>query len=158
GSLGLDLETAVAVTVTGNRPQKIPTRVQGPLLINQQACRALLLGRSSSGLRGLFVLPGLINADFQGEICIVAQTLFPPMHIPKGSKIAQLIPMQQLTSAMEPITNQCRGSKGFGSSGSLALLTLDLQERPVVPAVFQCQGEDLHICVLLDPGADVTIV
>ncbi|NXO12788.1 POK9 protein, partial [Oriolus oriolus] len=149
GSLELDLETAVDVTLIDNRPQKIPTKVQGPLLINQQ---------SSSGLQGLFVLPRLIDADFQGEICIVAQTLFLPMHIPKGSKIAQLIPMQQLTSAMEPITNQCRGSKGFGSSGGLALLTLDLRERPVVPAVFQCQGEDLRISVLLDPGADVTIV
>ncbi|XP_075302375.1 deoxyuridine 5'-triphosphate nucleotidohydrolase-like [Opisthocomus hoazin] len=82
GSLGLDLETAVAITLIDNRPQKIPTITVGPLIIDGTATGALLIGRSSSGVKGLIILPGLIDADYTGQIIIVAHTPFPPTHIP----------------------------------------------------------------------------
>ncbi|NWV30453.1 POK9 protein, partial [Origma solitaria] len=116
GSLGLDLATAIDVTLIDQRPCKIPTAIRGPVTIDGHAHGALLLGRSSSGLKGLFILPGLIDADFTGEIFIVAQTSFPPIHIPKGSRIAQLVPLSQLTAAMQKVTHLTeRGDKGFGS-------------------------------------------
>ncbi|NXG67664.1 POK9 protein, partial [Hemiprocne comata] len=130
GSLGLDLATAIDVTLIDNKPQKVPTGIKGPVIINEQAQGALLLGRSSSGLKGLFVLPGLIDRDYQGEISIVVQTHFPPMHIPKGSRIAQLVPMQQLTDAVTASSPCKRGTRGFGSTGELALLTIPMDHRP----------------------------
>lgn len=108
GSLGLALATAIDGTLIDNRPQKGPTGLKGPLIIGGQAHGALLLGRSSSRMKGLFVLPGLIDVDYNGEICIMVQTHFPPMYIPKGSRISQLVPMQQLTVAMTPANKEKR--------------------------------------------------
>ncbi|NXA94903.1 POK9 protein, partial [Melanocharis versteri] len=158
GSLGLDLATTIDVTLLDSKPQRIPTGVKGPILINQQPQGALLLGRSSSGLRGLNVLPGVIDADYTGEIQIVVQTLFTPMFIPKRSRIAQLIPLPQLTAALHPMCKQSRGEGSFGSTGGLAMLTLALKDRPIVTATFQYQDFELRTQVLLDPGADLTIV
>ncbi|NXU14773.1 POK9 protein, partial [Pardalotus punctatus] len=131
GSLGLDLATTVDVTLIDQQPCKISTAVQGPVKINGHAYGALLLGRSSSGIKGLFVLPGLIDSDFTGEISIVAQTLFPPIHIPKGSKIAQLIPIPHLTAEMQKVGQSIEcGNVGFGSTGGLVTLTVPMCDRP----------------------------
>ncbi|NWH67325.1 POK9 protein, partial [Geococcyx californianus] len=157
GSLGLDLATAVDVTLIDGRPQKIPTGIKGPLAINGQCCGALLLGRSSSSLRGLFVLPGLIDKDYEGEICIMAQTHFPPLHIPAHSKIAQLIPLPHLAADIAEGTPE-RGTGNFGSTGSLALLTLPLAQRPVATVVFARQDDSITLSALLDSGADLTIM
>ncbi|NXU60322.1 POK9 protein, partial [Horornis vulcanius] len=119
GSLGLDLATAIDVTLIDNRPQKVATGIKGPVVVDGQPHGALLLGCSSSGLQGLFILPGVIDCDFTGEICIIVQTNFPPVHIPKGSRIAQLVPLQQLTQRMTTDSTQFRGSSGFGSTGGL---------------------------------------
>ncbi|NXA89799.1 POK9 protein, partial [Melanocharis versteri] len=158
GSLGLDLATTTDVTLLDSKPQRIPAGVRGPVLINQQPQGALLLGRSSSGLRGLNVLPGVIDADYTGEIQIVVQMLFSPMFIPKGSKIAQLVPLPHLTAALHPMRKQGRGEGSFGSTGRLAMLTLALKDRPIVAATLQYQDFELRTQALLDPGADLTIV
>ncbi|NXB46919.1 POK9 protein, partial [Leucopsar rothschildi] len=157
GSLGLDLAVTVDVTLIDNRPQKVPTGVKGPLIIGGQAHGALL-GWSSSSMKGLFVLPGHIDVDYNGEICIMAQTHFPPMYIPKGRRIAQLVPMQQLTVAMTPANKEEQGVKGFGSMGGLALLTPSMENHPVVNVVIMCGQQTLYLPVLLDPGSDLTII
>ncbi|NWV61264.1 POK9 protein, partial [Malurus elegans] len=97
GSLGLDLATAIDITLIDQRPTKIPTAIKGPVIINGEPQGALLLDHSSSGIKGLFIFPVVIDADYTGEICIVAQTMFPRIHIPRGSRIAQLVPVPQLT-------------------------------------------------------------
>ena len=84
GSLGLNLETAVDVTLMTDRPVKLPTGVLGPVIIKGQAYGALLLGYSSALILGFFVLPGVINADYTGEIPIIAHTPFLPLKIEKG--------------------------------------------------------------------------
>ncbi|NXS30579.1 POK9 protein, partial [Pomatostomus ruficeps] len=158
GSLGLDLATAVAVTLIDSHPQKISTGVQGPVIINGVPQGALWLGRSSSGLKGLFVLPGVIDADYTGEIYIVVQTQFPPIYILAGSKIAQLVPVPQLTAQMQPdSTSECRES-GFGSMGGLVMFTIPLKQRPVVAVMLTLDGECAQLNALLDTGADITIV
>ncbi|NWR47326.1 POK9 protein, partial [Regulus satrapa] len=158
GSLGLDLAATVDVTLIDNRPQKVSTGVKGPLIINGQAQSALHLGRSSSSLKGLFVLLGVIDSNFQGEICIIVQTQFPSMHIPKGSKFAQLVPLQQLTDAVAAGSTKERGVGGFGFTGGLALLTIPMNHHPVVSATLVHEGESLQLPVLLDTGADLTLV
>ncbi|NXO46843.1 POK9 protein, partial [Locustella ochotensis] len=114
GSLGLDLATAVDVTLMTNRPTKIPTGVCGPTKINGTIYGALLLGRSSASLMGLFVLPGLIDADYCEKIQIMAYTLYPPLNIPKRQRIAQLVPLPQMTASICPKDTAPREDKGFG--------------------------------------------
>ncbi|KFW97216.1 hypothetical protein N336_11372, partial [Phalacrocorax carbo] len=157
GSLGLDLATAIDVTLIDTRPRKIRTGIKGPLIIDGQACGALLFGRASR-LQGLFVLPGVIDCDYEGEICIVAQTAFPPICIPKGSKLAQLVPIQQLARPLVSGDTSARGTGGFGSTGGLALLTPSLNERPLVSVVITHRNESQRLSALLDTGADITIV
>ncbi|NXM67625.1 POK9 protein, partial [Serilophus lunatus] len=157
GSLGLDLESAIDITLIDSRPTKIPTGVRGPILINGQPQGALLLGRSSSGLKGLFVLPRVIDSDCC-EINIVAQTSFPPLHIWKGSRIAQLVPVPQLTACMKALSPRDPGTGGFGSTGGMALLTVPMHQRAVVTTVLVHGQEQLTKQVLLDTGADLSIV
>ncbi|NXI48650.1 POK9 protein, partial [Galbula dea] len=157
GSLGLDLESAIAVTLMTCHPVKIPTGTYGPIKIQGQNYGALLLGRSSASIMGLFILPGVIDADYTGEIQIMAHTLFPPIHIRKGQKIAQLIPLPQITKGLEPCNSQPRGDQGFGSSG-IALLTMDLHTRPKKKVKVSYAGRSITLWGLLDTGADTSIV
>uniref|UniRef100_A0A8C3UA08 dUTPase-like domain-containing protein n=1 Tax=Catharus ustulatus TaxID=91951 RepID=A0A8C3UA08_CATUS len=69
-------------------------------------------------MQGLFVLPGVIDSDYTGELMIMAFTLFPPFTITKGQHIAQIIPLPQLTKGIAPLCQQPRQDKGFGSTGN----------------------------------------
>ncbi|NXQ84875.1 POK9 protein, partial [Nyctibius grandis] len=158
GSLVLDVATAVACTLVNQHPQRIKTRVIGPMMISGQSCGTLLLGQSPAGLKGLLILPGLIDADFTGTISVVVQTTFPPIHIPAGSKIAQLIPLPQLTQGMEPLSLRTRGTTGFGSTGEIAMLTMAMNRRPVTSVTLRNGEERITLDALLDTGAYLTIV
>ena len=107
---------------------------------------------------GLDVLVGLIDKDFHGEIHIMAQTLFPPLFIPKGTKIAQLIPLPHLAGTLQPLQEQPRGQGNFGSTGQMALLTIGLRQQPRRSVTVQYGDQTLSITALLDTGADVSII
>lgn len=158
GSLGLDLEAAVTMTLMTTKPERVSTGIRGPVMINGTAVGALLLGRSSASMLGLFVLPGVIDADFQGEIQIMVYTPFPPIKIEKGQRIAQLVPLEQLTKALTPRHSSPRGEQGFGSSGGLALLSLNLHDRPKKPVTLKYREKEIKLQGLLDTGADSSIV
>uniref|UniRef100_A0A8C5T730 dUTPase-like domain-containing protein n=1 Tax=Malurus cyaneus samueli TaxID=2593467 RepID=A0A8C5T730_9PASS len=85
---------------------------------------------SSASMMGLFVLPGVVDADFEGEIMIMVYTPFPPVTIQKGQRIAQAVPLPHMTEGITPIKDTPREMGGFGSTGGLTLLTLNLHERP----------------------------
>ncbi|NXD89030.1 POK9 protein, partial [Halcyon senegalensis] len=157
GSLGLDLAAAVDVTLMTNRPERIPTGVKGPLILNGQRCGALLLGRSSTTMLGLFVLTGVIDADYTGEIQIMVYTLYPPIKITKGQRIAQLVPLSQMTSRIPSFTGQTRNEKGFGST-AVTLLTVDLQNRPKQKVEITHGHQSITLYGLLDTGADTSII
>ena len=106
---------------------------------------------------GLFVEPRVIDADSTGEICIIGHTPFPPLKIEKGQRIAQLVPLPQLTAALMPHSEAPRNNKGFGSTG-LTLLTLDLRNRPKKSIKIVFRGEEIVVSALLDTGADSSIV
>ncbi|KFP76001.1 hypothetical protein N311_09417, partial [Apaloderma vittatum] len=130
GSLGLDLAAAIDVIFLTTHPQRIPTGVRGPIVVGGRTVGALLIGRSSASMVGLFVLTGVIDADYTGEIIIMAYTPFPPVHVSKGQRLAQLVPLPQLTGGMQPMQDDPCGDQGFGSTSGLMLLTLDLTTRP----------------------------
>ena len=154
----MDLAAAVDVTLLTNNPQTISTNVRGPIIINGRAMGALLLGRSSASQCGLFVLPGVIDADYEGEIYIMAYTLNPPVKIAQGQRIAQLVPLPQVTQTIRPVTEESRGNKGFGSTGSLTLLTLNLSTRPRKTVHLSFQGNTITVEGLLDTGADSSVL
>ncbi|NXC60189.1 POK9 protein, partial [Aleadryas rufinucha] len=161
GSLGIDLETAMEITLIDNQAQRVPSTFKGPIHPSMSDLGALLLGRSSSGLKGIIVVPGVIDADYTGVVDIVVHTLHPPLYIPQGSRIAQLIPMRNLVSAiMQGSTppRPFRGDSIFGSTGPAAYLTLNMRDRPVRDVMMQYVGETRIIRALLDTGADITIV
>ncbi|KAM6313313.1 deoxyuridine 5'-triphosphate nucleotidohydrolase-like [Aegotheles albertisi] len=93
GSAGVDLATAVEVMLKNTEVVLIDSTEKGPL---GHGLSALLIGRSSVSQKGIFVIPGLIDADYTGVIKVMVYTLTPPVTILKGAKIAQLIPFQAL--------------------------------------------------------------
>ncbi|KFP27159.1 hypothetical protein N325_08572, partial [Colius striatus] len=157
GSLGFDLVTAVDTTLITREPVKIPSTLTGPLQCNGSPCGALLLGQSSSAINGLLIVPGVIDADYTGVIQIVAYTLFPPVHIPKGSRIAQLVPVPHLL-ADAAAEAPWRGNQGFGLSGEIALLALPMSRRPMTMVTFSYQTDSIVLRALLDTGTDIAIV
>ncbi|KAL2307732.1 hypothetical protein Nmel_000708, partial [Mimus melanotis] len=72
-------------TLINQSVHQIPTGVTGPIYASDSALGALLIGRSSAGLAGLIVLPGIIDADYIGEIQVCAYTLAPPLTISNGN-------------------------------------------------------------------------
>lgn len=69
GSAGVDLATSGETIIQDTLVVLIPTGIYGPL---GHGKAALLIGQSSTTIRGLFVLPGVIDADFEEEIEIMA--------------------------------------------------------------------------------------
>ncbi|NXN37249.1 POK9 protein, partial [Rhinoptilus africanus] len=135
--------------------QCIPTNMKGPL---GHGLSALLLGCSSVTRKGLFVLPGVIDADFEGIISIMVWSPIPPVYIPKGAKIGQLVPFR----AVVPLAENCiRGTGGFGSTGKLEVyLAMDIiKNKPIEQVVLkEPGGNTCTLNMLIDTGADVTIV
>uniref|UniRef100_A0A8V0YBG1 dUTPase-like domain-containing protein n=1 Tax=Gallus gallus TaxID=9031 RepID=A0A8V0YBG1_CHICK len=114
GSLGIDLAAAVNVTLKNHSVQKIPTGTYGPISRDKDL-GALLIGRSLAGVAGLIVLPGVIDADYIGEIMVCTYTLTPPLTITVGTRIAQLIVYKRV-STHETAQLPERGDRGFGST------------------------------------------
>ncbi|KGL77522.1 hypothetical protein N309_12914, partial [Tinamus guttatus] len=160
GSLGVDLATAIDVTLIDCNPVRIPTTMRGPLHPSKKNLGALLIGRSSAGMQGIMVCPGVIDADSTGTIEIMAYTYSPPVFIPKSSKIAQLVPLSNLMAGFAPTADDRpeRGEDGFGSTGGLVCLTLNMRKRPALPVTMTCQGQQITFDALFDTGADVTII
>ncbi|NWX93886.1 POK9 protein, partial [Nothoprocta pentlandii] len=155
GSAGVDLGTAVETTLMDSQVQCIATNVKGPL---GYGLSALLLGRSSMTQKGLFVLPGVIDADFTGTISIMVWMPSPPVHIPTGTQIGQLVPFK----AAVPLAEDCvRGDGGFGSTGRADIdLAMDISKAKPMERVTLKEpgGNTCKINMLVDTGADITIV
>uniref|UniRef100_A0A8B9BZJ3 dUTPase-like domain-containing protein n=1 Tax=Anser brachyrhynchus TaxID=132585 RepID=A0A8B9BZJ3_9AVES len=112
GSAGLDVSTVEDCTLWDTRVCKIMLNIKGPI---GKGYSTLLLGCSSTTLTGLFVLPGVIDADYEGVIQAMAWTPSPLVLVPKDTRIAQLI----LFKATVPQAEQCeQRDRGFGSTGS----------------------------------------
>lgn len=131
--------------------QVIDTDMQGPL---EKGSVGLIIGRSSSTLRGLIVLPGVIDPDFEGTIKVMCYSPFGIISIAPGDRIAQLLILHSKHDKY-PAQDCMRGSSGFGSSGiELAYISLDLDNRPML----QLQIEGKVFSGLVDTGADRSVM
>jgi len=146
------------VTLLDSRPTRIKTGLIGPVIVNKEPVGALLIGRSSATMNGLQILTGLIDKDYFGEIQIMVSAMFPPIHVPKGTKIAQLIPLPHLAESLASESAKHRGLGAFGSTGKVALLTLGMRHRPRQKVTVCLKDEKIQIEALLDTGADVSII
>lgn len=131
--------------------QLVESDYSGPLPPNSVG---LLLGRSSVALRGLVIIPGVIDSDFLGKIKIMVQAPQGAILINAGDRIAQLLLLPSLHSLF-PAKNAVRSNGGFGSSGNnFTGLHMLLHERPTLN--LQVNGKT--ITGLLDTGADKSII
>lgn len=131
--------------------QPIPSDFHGPL---PKGTVGLLLGRSSTTLRGLVVFPGVIDQDYTGPVKIMCSSprgIFP---ISPGERIAQLV-------ILPSVHNRCasrtmpHGNKGFGSFNiDTAYLAVHLNNRPTL--TLQIDGKNFE--GILDTGADKSII
>ncbi|NXU08090.1 POK9 protein, partial [Pardalotus punctatus] len=154
GSASVDLATSTTVTLLDSTVHLLPTGTFGPLGGDHSA---LLLGRSSVTLSGLFALPRVIDSDFKGEIQIIAGTPFPPCTVPQGASIAQLL---FFATTAAPSPGPFRGEAGFGSTGVPQIWwTQQISEkRPTCQCMLLYQGQRVVLMGIVDTGADVTVI
>ncbi|NXI98811.1 POK9 protein, partial [Psophia crepitans] len=157
GSAGLDVTTVTETVLLDQKVAKIPLNVTGLLGGNLSA---LLVGRSSTTLQGLFILPGVIDANYNGQIHALAWTPSPPVTIPAGSRMAQLVPFKACVSRA---SNTVQGASGFGSTGLPELYwTLQItSEHPTIKVTLvqtQAKMSQVTLSALVDTRADVTVI
>ncbi|NWU30839.1 POK9 protein, partial [Dyaphorophyia castanea] len=154
GSAGMDLAVSTTTTINDTLVHLIPTGLNGPLPLK---CHAVFLGRSSFSRSGLFILPGIIDADSRGEIKITAWTPNPPCTIPAGSCIVLLIPLPILPGMQSiPSVSADRGTGGFGNTGTpnIYLPKLISVQHPFLTCVIDGKSST----GLIDTGANITII
>ncbi|RMB99160.1 hypothetical protein DUI87_24350 [Hirundo rustica rustica] len=150
-------QSAESVVIDSDKIHKVPLDAFGPL---GDGMSAFLMGRSSATIQGIIVHLGLIDADFSGQIHAMVSTPTPPLTIPKGTRIAQLVPFKSSVSRTE---DQSRGDGGFGSTGPpqvhwTAVLTKDRPETLCTVSMVGATPSEIHLRGLLDTGADVSIL
>ena len=152
GSAGLDLSSTTSTILTPDSPTiKIPTGDKGPLLTGLVGN---ILGRSSSALQGLTIIPGVIDSDYTGEIQIIISPPTKTIQIYKGQRIAQLLLLPYHTAIGHIATQSERQERGFGSSDMVFWVTKITQKCPM-KTILVC-GKS--IVGLLDTGADVSCI
>jgi dUTP pyrophosphatase len=124
GSVGMDLRACVKqdVVLAPGQRALIPT---GFALAVPEGYEAQVRPRSGLALQsGITLLnsPGTIDADYRGELCVIAINLGEaPATIRRGDRIAQMViqvvPRLDLVEVQE-LPASGRGGSGFGSSGS----------------------------------------
>ena len=123
GSSGLDLRAAVdkAVTLQPGEIRLIPT---GLSISIPKGYEAQIRPRSGLALRhglGLVNSPGTIDADYRGEIGVIAINWGKePLTIKRGDRIAQIVVSKVYRAKVEELDEldpTKRGKGGFGHSG-----------------------------------------
>lgn len=129
--------------------QLLDTDFSGPLPGNTLG---LLIGRSSSTLKGLLV--GVLDSDFTGIVKIMVSASKGVVAISPGDRVAQLLLLPSC-HGLFPAKSDSRGDKGFGSTGvDSAFLSLELYQRPLLELIV----EGKKVLGLLDTGADKSII
>lgn len=90
--------------------QTIPTGIWGPAPLGTLG---LILERSGNPLKGLTVLPGVIDSEYEGEVKVILECNH-IMQITPGQRIAQILLLLYVQQG-EAI-NRKRRMQGFGSS------------------------------------------
>lgn len=118
GDAGYDLYVKEDTWIFPLIPKKIPLDFSCEI---PELYFGFLTSRSGTSSEGIFVVPGIIDQTYRGELAAITVRLgFLPKKIKKGSRISQLIFLPYAEANM----NRCfelneteRNAKGFGSSG-----------------------------------------
>ena len=130
GSAAADLPLAENVLLSpGGGIYKLKTNVFGPL---PKGTFGLILGRSSAALRGLTIIPGVIDSNYVGEILIMVSTST-TLSLLAGERIAQiLLPYHPFLA----LPNERTG--GFGSTGRHIFWEMLIKDsRPVLSLLYK---------------------
>lgn len=119
---GFDLYVALErpVTVDPGDVVNLPSHVQVEL---PEGMWGMVIGRSSSFMRGLMVNPAVIDPGYRGELFAVVRNIsLKSVRIDPGDRVAQLVPLPAYATGMQVIrTTQLspshRGEDGQGSTG-----------------------------------------
>ena len=105
-------------------PHKIPTGYYGPI---PPRTMGLILGRSSCLMRGLVVLTGVVDEDYEGEIRVMVNVMKTGnAYLQKGEHFAQLL----LLPYVKPMKASDKVQQGsFGSTNLTATLSTLLKEH-----------------------------
>jgi len=114
------------------------------------------VGCSSAGVKGLLVIPRVINTDYAGQIHVMAHTLCPSLFVPKGSRIAQIVGTSN--SLNHSSAKTLRGDQSLDSTGPAVCFTTKMDHRPTMHVIMSQRNESVQIYAMLDTGADVSIV
>lgn len=128
--------------------QIISTGVYGPL---PTGTFGLILGRAKSLLTGLHVHPGVLDADYQGEIKLLVSSPQGPLCLNKGQRLAQLILLPLFPSGKN--VQKIRGNNGFGSSDAYWVQSIT-EKRPTL----KLKLDGKTFLGLIDTGADATVL
>ena len=148
GSAAADLSLAKNVLLSpGGGIYKLKTNVFGPL---PKGTFGLILGCSSVALRGLTIIPGVIDSDYVGENLIMVSTST-TLSLLAGERIAQILLLPYHPFLALP--NERTG--GFGSNGRHIFWEMLIKDsRPVLSLIIQ--GKNFE--GLIDTGANVSVI
>lgn len=128
----------------------VPTAVRGTL---PDGVTGLFIGRSSNYKKGLEVLPGVIDTDYQGEIKIMVKTTKHTVIIHQGEHIAQILLLPYL-KLPNPVLQSERGLGEFGSTDHIHWVKEIKESRPMLTIYLNGR----KFVGLLDTGADKTCI
>lgn len=129
--LGYDVYALEDTTILPLTVAKIRTGIaaryvhRGHFLDEVKKYGLLIRDRSSMAVGGLFVVGGVVDAGYTGEIIVLLRTMGNALvDIKAGQKVAQMIPIEVRTGGVmhvaevEDLNPQAaRGWQGFGSTG-----------------------------------------
>ena len=132
-------------------PHKIPTGYYGPI---PPRTRGLILGHSSCTMRGLMVLTGVVDEDYEGEIHIMVNVVkMGNVYLQKREHFAQLL----LLPYVKPMKASDKVQQGgFGSTNLTAALSTLLKEHRKPMLTLRIQGK--NFTGMLDTGANISII
>lgn len=115
---GFDLYSTSSVELRNGVPTMVPTGLAFEI---PKGYVGVVYSRSSSAKSGLIITPLLVDADYRGEVFVLANRIDDaPREILAGDRIAQ-IRIERLVDTeyvwAEELSETARGAGGYGSTG-----------------------------------------
>ena len=129
----------------------MPTGHYGPI---PPGTVGLILGRSSCTMRGLMVLTGVVDEDYEGEIHGMVNVMkMGNVYLQKGERFAQLLflPYVKPMKASDKVRQG-----GFGSTNLTAALSTLLKEHQKPMLTLHIQGK--NFTGMLNTGTNISII